>query len=88
MRAAVSPQASERSFGKMRSRVQPMTPKRGATWLAAVLGVSKQRARKLLAEGRIKRAKRDPITGEWDLSHVLVVSVVPGKRGPKLRKRL
>lgn len=42
--------------------------KRGAAWLARALGVSDQRARKLLAEGRVRGARKDNATGQWDLS--------------------
>lgn len=57
---------------------------KGVRWLAESLGVSRQRASVLLNAGRIVGAKRDPVSGAWDLSQLLVVSVAPGKRGPRM----
>ena len=59
--------------------------KRGASWLARALGVSDQRARKLLAEGRVRGARKDSATGEWDLSGGAIPRVRAGRRGPGLR---
>ena len=59
--------------------------KRGASWLARTLGVSDQRARKLLAEGRVRGACKDSATGHWDLSGVAIPRVRAGRRGPGLR---
>ena len=44
----------------------------------------RQRASKLLNDGRITGAVRDPATGAWDLSRLATASVRTGKRGPKL----
>ena len=63
----------------------PDAPKRGASWLARTLGVSNQRARKLLAEGRVRGARKDRTTGQWDLSGVAIPRVRAGRRGPGLR---
>ena len=60
-------------------------PKRGASWLARTLGVSNQRARKLLANGRVKGARKDRTSGQWDLSGVAIPRVRAGRRGPGLR---
>lgn len=59
--------------------------KRGASWLARALGVSDQRARKLLAAGRVRGACKDGATGQWDLSGVAIPRVRDGRRGPELR---
>jgi hypothetical protein len=59
--------------------------KRGASWLARTLGVSDQRARKLLAEGRVRGARKDSATGQWGLSGVAIPRVRAGRRGPGLR---
>jgi hypothetical protein len=61
--------------------------KRGASWLARALGVSDQRARKLLAEGRVRGAHKDGATGQWDLSGVAIPRVRVGRRGPALRSK-
>ena len=61
--------------------------KRGASWLARALGVSDQRARKLLAQGRVRGARKDSATGQWDLSGVATPRVRAGRRGPGLRSR-
>jgi hypothetical protein len=60
-------------------------PKRGASWLARALGVSDQRARKLLAQGRVRGARKDNATGVWDLPDVAIPRVRAGRRGPGLR---
>lgn len=65
--------------------VDPREPKRGASWLARALGVSDQRGRKLLAQGRVRGARKDNATGHWDLSDVAIPRVRAGKRGPGLR---
>ena len=65
--------------------VDPGESKRGASWLARALGVSDQRARKLLAEGRVRGARKDSATGQWDLSDVAIPRVRAGRRGPGLR---
>lgn len=65
--------------------VDPGESKRGASWLARALGVSDQRARKLLAQGRVQGARKDIATGEWDLSGVAIPRVRAGRRGPGLR---
>ena len=65
--------------------VDPAQSKRGASWLARALGVSDQRARKLLAQGRVRGARKDPATGQWDLSDVAIPRVRAGRRGPGLR---
>jgi hypothetical protein len=65
--------------------VDPEVSKRGASWLARALGVSDQRARKLLAEGRVRGARKDSATGQWDLSDVAIPRVRVGRRGPGLR---
>lgn len=57
---------------------------KGVRWLAESLGVSRQRASVLLNAGRIIGAKRDPVSGAWDLSQLLMVSVAPGTRGPRM----
>jgi hypothetical protein len=57
---------------------------KGVRWLAESLGVSRQRASVLLNTGRIVGAKRNPVSRAWDLSRLLMVSVAPGKRGPKM----
>ena len=63
----------------------PEAPIRGASWLARTLGVSDQRARKLLADGRVRGARKDRTTGHWDLSGVAIPRVRAGQRGPSLR---
>jgi hypothetical protein len=65
--------------------VDPEESKRGASWLARALGVSAQRARKLLAQGRVRGARKDSGTGQWDLSGVAIPHVRAGRRGPGLR---
>ena len=65
--------------------VDPRELKRGASWLARALGVSDQRARKLLAQGRVRGARKDSATGQWDLSDVVILRVRAGRRGPGLR---
>ena len=65
--------------------VDPEVSKRGASWLARARGVSDQRARKLLAQGRVRGARKDPTTGQWDLSDVAFPRVRAGRRGPALR---
>ena len=65
--------------------VDPGGSKRGASWLARALGVSDQRARKLLAQGRVRGARKDPTTGQWDLFDVAFPRVRAGRRGPGLR---
>lgn len=65
--------------------VDPEESKRGASWLARALGVSDQRARKLLAQGRVRGARKDSATGRWDLSGVAIPRVCAGRRGPGLR---
>ena len=65
--------------------VNPAQSKCGASWLAKALGVSDQRARKLLAQGRVRGARKYPATGEWDLSDVAIPRVRAGRRGPALR---
>ena len=67
--------------------VDPGESKRGASWLARALGVSDQRARKLLAEGRVRGARKDSATGQWDLSAVAIPRVRAGRRGPSLRSK-
>jgi hypothetical protein len=57
--------------------------KRGTKWLAKYLGISRQRASKLLNDGRIMGAVRDA-AGAWDLSRLATASVTAGKRGPRL----
>ncbi len=57
---------------------------RGTKWLAETLGVSRQRASKLLNSGRVVGAVRNPNTGAWDLSRLLFTQVREGKRGPRL----
>jgi hypothetical protein len=57
---------------------------KGVRWLAESLGVSRQRASVLLNAGRIPGAKRDPVSGAWDLSQLLMVWVAPGTRGPRM----
>ena len=44
----------------------------------------RQRASKLLNDGRIAGTVRDPVTGAWDLSRLAAASVRAGMRGPKL----
>ena len=39
----------------------------------------------LLAQGRVRGARKDSATGEWDLSGVAIPRVRPGRRGPGLR---
>lgn len=58
---------------------------RGVTWLAKQLGVSKRRARVLLAAGRIPGAVKDE-RGIWDLSKLGQVRLQAGARGPALRR--
>ena len=65
--------------------VDPEESKRGASWLARALGVSDQRARKLLAQGRVRGAHKDSATGLWDLSDMASPRVRAGRRGPGLR---
>lgn len=60
---------------------------KGVRWVAECLGVSRQRASVLLNSGRILGARRDAISGAWDLSKLLMVTVEPGKRGPRLKAR-
>ena len=67
--------------------VDPAQSKRGASWLAKALGVSDQRARKLLAQGRVRGARKDIATGQWDLSDVAIPRVRAGRRGPGLRSK-
>ena len=67
--------------------VDPGKSKRGASWLARALGVSDQRARKLLAQGRVRGARKDSATGQWDLSGVAIPRVRAGRRGPALRSK-
>ncbi len=67
--------------------VDPGESKRGASWLARALGVSDQRARKLLAQGRVRGARKDSATGQWDLSDVAIPRVRAGRRGPDLRSK-
>ena len=67
--------------------VDPAQSKRGASWFAKALGVSDQRARKLLAQGRVRGARKDPTTGQWDLSDVAFPRVRAGRRGPALRSK-
>ena len=57
---------------------------RGTQWLAKYLGVSRQRASKLLNAGRVTGAVRNAVTGAWDLSRLAETSVRAGKRGPRL----
>ena len=57
---------------------------RGTKWLAKYLGVSRQRASKLLNAGRVTGAVRNAVTGAWDLSRLATTSVRAGKRGPRL----
>lgn len=59
---------------------------RGAAWLGRELGVSRQRASVLLNSGRVLGAHRDPETGAWDLSKLILVTIVRGTRGPKPRR--
>ena len=65
--------------------VDPAESIRGASWLARALEVSDQRARKLLAQGRVRGARKDSATGQWDLSAVAIPRVRAGRRGPRLR---
>lgn len=57
---------------------------RGTKWLAEYLGVSRQRASKLLNAGRVTGAVRNAATGAWDLSRLAMTAVRAGKRGPRL----
>jgi len=68
-----------------RKRVAKLAQKRrGTRWLAELLGVSRQRASKLLNQGRVLGAVRDLRSGEWDLSGC-IGQVRAGRRGPHLR---
>lgn len=71
---------------EMEKREKKRTTK-GVRWVAECLGVSRQRASVLLNSGRILGARRDAISGAWDLSKLLMVTVEPGKRGPRLKAR-
>ncbi|MCW5604007.1 MAG: helix-turn-helix domain-containing protein [Burkholderiales bacterium] len=51
--------------------------------VAAMLGVSRQRVRLLLSQGRLRPAGKDSKTGEWGIWPTFTVQ--RGKRGPRFR---
>ena len=72
----IDPNAA-REVGQMKER-------RGTKWLAEYLGVSRQRASKLLNAGRVTGAVRNADTGAWDLSRLAMTSIRAATRGPRL----
>jgi hypothetical protein len=67
--------------------LQSLEPVAAVAWMVKAYGISRQRATRLLASGRVLNAFQMAPGGVWLLPALSGLVVYPGRRGPKLGTR-